>query len=66
MIREYTPFAMQANGVGIHPIYIMFPVTMAVSFSYLLPVSTPSNAIIFAYGDMTVPDMVIYFYIIAY
>jgi len=53
-----TPIAAElAIGIGVNPLYLMLPVVIAVSFSYLLPVSTPSNAIIFAYGDITVPDM---------
>jgi len=41
-----------------HPIYLIFPVALAVNFSFILPVSTPGNAIVYAYGDITVPDMV--------
>jgi len=36
----------------------MFPVAIAVNISYLLPVSTPCNAIVYAYGDIKVSDMV--------
>ena len=39
--------------------YLMFPVAIAVNISYLLPVSTPCNAIVYAYGDIRVSDMVI-------
>jgi len=41
-----------------HPVYLIFPVALAVNFSFILPVSTPGNAIVYAYGDITVPDMV--------
>lgn len=41
-----------------NPIYLMFPVAIAVNFSFILPVSTPGNAIVFSYGDITVLDMV--------
>ena len=48
----------QANGIHMHPVYLIFPVALAVNFSFILPVSTPGNAIVFAYGDITVVDMV--------
>jgi len=41
-----------------NPIYLIFPVAIGVNFSFILPVSTPGNAFVFAYGDITVPDMV--------
>jgi len=48
----------QANGINMHPVQLIFPVALAVNFSFILPVSTPGNAIVYAYGDITVPDMV--------
>jgi len=53
-------YLLQANGVDINPLYLMFPVAIAVNISYLLPVSTPCNAIVYAYGDIRVSDMVGY------
>lgn len=49
---------LQANGIEMHPVYLIFPVALAVNFSFILPVSTPGNAIVYSYGDITVPDMV--------
>jgi len=51
----------QANSVDINPLYLMIPVTVSASFSYILPVSTPPNAIVYAYGDIGMIDIVCLF-----
>jgi len=48
----------QANVVNLNPLYLMLPVTISASYSYILPVSTPPNAIVYAYGDITMIDIV--------
>ncbi|CAH1800553.1 unnamed protein product [Owenia fusiformis] len=44
--------------VGVHPMYLMLSATIAASCAFMLPVATPPNAIVFAYGHVTVVDMV--------
>lgn len=44
-------------GVGIDPLVMAIAVTLAVSGSYMLPVGTPSNAVAFAVGDVSMKNM---------
>lgn len=46
-----------ANATGINPILLGAPVTLASSCAYMLPMSTPPNAIVFTTGDVTIKDM---------
>jgi sodium-dependent dicarboxylate transporter 2/3/5 len=46
-----------ANGAGIDPLQICASVTMAASCAFMLPMSTPPNAIVFASGHIKIAQM---------
>lgn len=48
----------QAEAIHVNPLYVLIPTTLCTSFSFLLPVSNPPNAVVFAYGHITIMDMV--------
>nr|BAH24015.1 sulfate transporter [Ascidia sydneiensis samea] len=50
--------AQLAITLKIHPIYLMLPPVLASSMAFMLPVSTPSNAIAFSYGHLKVIDLI--------
>ncbi len=47
-----------ATGMGIEPILLTAPVTLAASCGFMLPMATPPNAIVFGSGHLKVFDMV--------
>uniref|UniRef100_A0A671UJP3 Solute carrier family 13 member 1 n=1 Tax=Sparus aurata TaxID=8175 RepID=A0A671UJP3_SPAAU len=47
-----------AEAIHVNPLYVLIPSTLCTSFSFLLPVSNNTNAIIFAYGYLNIIDMV--------
>ncbi|TKS73849.1 Solute carrier family 13 member 1 [Collichthys lucidus] len=49
---------LQAEAIHVNPLYVLIPTTLCTSFSFLLPVSNPPNAIVFAYGHISTVDMV--------
>ncbi|XP_060071029.1 Na(+)/citrate cotransporter-like [Ylistrum balloti] len=42
----------------VNPLYLVLPVTIAASISFMLPVATPPNAVVFSYGYVKVIDMI--------
>ena len=50
-------FGSVAVGLGIDPIFMTIAVTLAVCSAYMLPVATPSNAVAFSSGQVTIKQM---------
>jgi sodium-dependent dicarboxylate transporter 2/3/5 len=46
-----------ATGMGVAPIEFAFPVTLAASCAFMLPMATPPNAIVFSSGQITIRQM---------
>ncbi|XP_040894397.1 solute carrier family 13 member 1 [Toxotes jaculatrix] len=46
-----------AEAIHVNPLYVLIPTTLCTSFSFLLPVSNPPNAVVFAYGHINIMDM---------
>ena len=53
----------QSMKVGKSPLFLMLPVAVTCSFAYVLPVSTPPNAMVYATGKLTISDLVSQYYI---
>ncbi|HMQ48114.1 MAG TPA: DASS family sodium-coupled anion symporter [Saprospiraceae bacterium] len=49
--------AAMALTIDVHPFTLMIGATIAASCAFMLPVATPPNAIVFASGYLTIPDM---------
>lgn len=47
-----------ANGLGMNPLILAIPVAMAASCAFMMPISTPPNAIVFSSGHIKVRQMI--------
>ncbi|GAA1808585.1 DASS family sodium-coupled anion symporter [Brevibacterium celere] len=50
-------FGAVAVGVGLDPLFMTIAVTLAVCSAYMLPVATPSNAVAFGTGEVSIKQM---------
>lgn len=46
-----------AAGLGASPYFIAVPVAISASFAFMLPISTPPNAIVYSYGFISIKEM---------
>jgi sodium-dependent dicarboxylate transporter 2/3/5 len=46
-----------ALSLGQNPLYLAIPAALAANCSYMMPVGTPPNAIVFGSGYITLPQM---------
>ena len=54
-----TPIAINmCFGSKIHPLTLLYPVTLCISCAYMMPIGSPPNLIVFTSGKITMMDMV--------
>jgi sodium-dependent dicarboxylate transporter 2/3/5 len=46
-----------AAGLGANPMMIAIPVAISSSFAFMLPISTPPNAIVYSFGYIRIREM---------
>lgn len=51
--------ASMSQAIGVHPLLLLIPSTLAASCAFMLPVSTPPNAIVYGSGRVPIMKMVI-------
>ena len=51
--------ASLSQAIGAHPLLLLVPTTLAASCAFMLPVSTPANAIVYGTGRIPIMKMVI-------
>jgi sodium-dependent dicarboxylate transporter 2/3/5 len=51
--------ASLAQAIETHPLLLMIPTTLAASCAFMLPVSTPPNAIVYGSGRVPIMKMVV-------
>ncbi len=57
-IATFLPIAASiSTATGIPPLYLMIPVTIAISGGFMLPIATPPNAIVFGTRLIPISDM---------
>ena len=49
--------AAAARGIGVSPMVLLVPATIAASYAFMLPAGTPPNAIVFGTGHLTIQRM---------
>lgn len=47
-----------AIGMGLNPLFLLIPAAMAANCSFMMPVGTPPNAVVFGSGKIPLPTMV--------
>ena len=47
-----------AVGIGENPFLLVFPTVLAANCAFMMPVATPPNAVVFASGHITVPQLI--------
>ena len=51
--------ASLSQAIGAHPLLLLIPTTLAASCAFMLPVSTPANAIVYGTGRIPIMKMVV-------
>lgn len=51
--------ASMSQAIGVHPLLLLIPSTLAASCAFMLPVSTPPNAIVYGSGRVPIMKMVV-------
>ena len=46
-----------SDEIGVHPLFLMIPVTLAASMAFMFPIATPPNAVVFGTGRLRLWDM---------